>query len=324
MLAFVVAVVVGLYASTVLSQPTPPTFGPAAASVGPPTDPSYPANFGFYTPSTAATNKLSQYDHFIEITLASNSFDYVFGAYPGAVGINDYVAGVNAGKYFPQQYAPNPAVSRQLTTTYPCLPYDFQGCTDGSDPPCANNQSYLATYAKSINSACLPLLPIEMSSIINLVNNDNSGGDVAQGDADTAAWNTDPDHGNLLNYYYSNNGGKMNGFIFWGENGQSQVNNPGFPYYGTRTGGTAFSYYNLSLAVNAGIDNGVVPYLYQLASQYTLFDNFFRSTNGASDITYLAQFAGRLPAWGADGYTCAAPTDPTFGYNSTAPYSTLR
>lgn len=72
------------------------------------------------------------------------------------------------------------------------------------------------------------------------------------------------------------------GYIFWGENGLSNVNNPGFPLYGSRTGGTAFSYYNLSLAANANIDNGVVPYLYQLASQYTLFDSFFRSTNGAS------------------------------------------
>lgn len=96
------------------------------------------------------------------------------------------------------------------------------------------------------------------------------------------------------------------------------MNNPGFPYYGSRTGGTSFSYYNLSSPVNANIDNGVVPYLYTLASQYTLFDNFFRSANGASDIAYLAQFAGRLPAWGADGYTCAAASDPTYGTAATA------
>ena len=112
----------------------------------------------------------------------------------------------------------------------------------------------------------------------------------------------------------------VTGFIFWGENGLSYNNNPGFPLYGTRTGGTAFSYYNLSLSANANIDGGVVPYLYQLASQYTLFDNFFRSTNGASDITYLAQFAGRLPAWGSDGYTCAAASDPNYGTGSSAPY----
>ena len=110
------------------------------------------------------------------------------------------------------------------------------------------------------------------------------------------------------------------GFIYWAENGLSQVNNPGFPLYGSRTGGTAFSYYNLSSSVNTGIDNGVVPYLYTLASQYTLFDNYFRSVNGASDIAYLAQFAGRLPAWGADGYTCAATSDPKYGTAASAPY----
>ena len=205
------ALVLALLASLVLSQPTPPTFGPAPASSGPPTDPTYPANFGFYTASSAATAKLNKYSHFIEITLASNSFDYVFGAYPGAIGIQDYLTGLQSGKYTPQQYPSQPSVSRKLDTTYPCLPFDFQGCNNGTKAPCASNQSYLATYAASINSRCLPLQPIEMSSILSLKNNDNSGGDVAQGDADTAAWNTDPDHGNLLNYYYSNNGGKMNG-----------------------------------------------------------------------------------------------------------------
>ena len=195
----------------VLSQPTPPSFGPAPLSNGAPTDPTYPANFGFYSPSATATAKLGRYSHIIEITLASNSFDYVFGAYPGAVGISDYISGLQAGKYTPQQYPPNPSVSRQLSATYPCLPFDFQGCNNGTKAPCASNQSYLASYAASINSNCLPLLPIEMSSIINLVNQDSSGGDVAQGAADTAAWNTDPDHGNFLNYYYAQNGGKMNG-----------------------------------------------------------------------------------------------------------------
>ena len=206
------AFLLALLATTAVCQPTPPTFGPAPASNGPPTDPTYPANFGFYTPSSTATSKLSKYTNFIEITLASNSFDYVFGAYPGAVGIADYVSGLQSGKYTPQQYPPNPSVSRQLTATYPCLPYDFQGCTNHSiKAPCASNNSYLATYAKSVNSNCLPLAPLEMSNILNLQNNDNSGGDVDQGEADTAAWATDPDHGNFLNYHYSQNGGKMNG-----------------------------------------------------------------------------------------------------------------
>ena len=217
MLAFLTTALFGLWAAatTVLGQATPPTFGPAPASFGPPTDPTYPANHGYYTPSAAATSRLARYTNIIEITLASNSFDYVFGAYPGAMGIADYVAGVQSGRYTPQQYPANATASRQLSITYPCLPYDFQGCVTGS-APCANNVSYLASYAASINSNCLPLSPIEMSNIINLVNLDNSGGDVAQSQAETAAWNTDPDHGSLLNYYYSQNGGKMNGFIFWG------------------------------------------------------------------------------------------------------------
>ena len=207
------AATLALLACSIAAQSTPPTFSPDYRKPnGPPTDPSYPANFGFYTASSTATTKLNKYTNFIEITLASNSFDYVFGAYPGAVGIADYVSGVQSGKYVPQQYPSNPTVSRQLDTTYPCLPYDFQGCTTaGQKAPCASNQSYLATYAQSINSKCLPLLPVEMSNIINLVNQDNSGLDVSQGAADTAAWNTDPQHGNLLNYYYGVNGGNMSG-----------------------------------------------------------------------------------------------------------------
>ena len=206
------ALLLFLTVAVVLAQPSPPTFGPNTQTSGAPADPTYPANHGFYQPSAAAISKLNKYSHFIEITLASNSFDYVFGAYPGAVGISDYLSGLQSGKYTPQQYPPNPSVSRQLSATYPCLPMDFQGCTtQGAKAPCASNQSYLATYAQSINTPCLPLAPIEMSGILNLVNTDNTGGDVSQGAADTAAWNTDPDHGNLLNYFYSQNGGKMNG-----------------------------------------------------------------------------------------------------------------
>lgn len=124
-----VSLLVLLAAVPALGQSTPPTFGANTQTTGAPTDPTYPANFGFYQPSGTAINKLNKYSHFIEITMASNSFDYVFGAYPGAVGINDYLSGLQSGKYTPQQYPSNPSNSRQLSTTYPCLPYDFQGMT---------------------------------------------------------------------------------------------------------------------------------------------------------------------------------------------------
>ena len=157
-----------------------------------------------------------------------------------------------------------------------------------------------------------------MSAILSLQNAIWSFGDPSEyvdGEyyegADSGHWATDPEH-HFWNELYGLDGGLNDGFIFWGSNGRDyQV--PGFPVYSERTGGTGFSYYNLSLPLNAGIDGGTIPYIWQLAANYTLYDNFFKSVMGASDITFLAQAAGGLPQWGNSATACNDASNTLYG-----------
>ena len=308
-----------IQACVVVAQSTIPSFPPAPLPSGEPTQPANPAANGFYQPSPAAVSKLGKYTTFIELWFAGNSFDYLFGAFPGARGINEYNAGVASGQYTQQRYPSNAPASFQVNTVYPQLPYDFQGCTNPSlDWPCASNYSYLALWQQSQNLTSLPLAPIEMSAILSLQNAIWSFGDPSEyvdGEyyegADSGHWATDPEH-HFWNELYGLDGGLNDGFIFWGSNGRDyQV--PGFPVYSERTGGTGFSYYNLSLPLNAGIDGGTIPYIWQLAANYTLYDNFFKSVMGASDITFLAQAAGGLPQWGNSATACNDASNTLYG-----------
>ena len=86
--------------------------------------------------------------------------------------------------------------------------------------------------------------------------------------ADSGHWATDPEH-HFFVEVYGLDGGLNDGFIFWGSYGLDYTV-PGFPNYTERAGGTGFSYYNLSLGINAGIDGGTIPYIYHLAANYTL------------------------------------------------------
>ena len=298
-------------ACMVCGQPTVPTFASISAPNGEPSNPSTPAAHGFYQPSQAAIDHLNRYTTVIELWFAGNSFDYLFGAFPGVRGIDDYNAGVAAGTYAPQKFASNAPSSLQVNSAYPALPYDFQGCqAAGAKQPCSPNVSLLYSAAVASNGGQpFPLAPIDMSSIISLANRVYTWGDPNEADgADSGAWRTDPEHGSLLNYLYALDGGANDGFIFWGSNGQDYTV-PGYPQWSSRIGGTSLSYYNLSLPSNAALDGGTIPYLYQLAANYTLFDHFFASVMGASDVTFLGAAAGTLPPYDGVSSNCTAASN---------------
>ena len=153
------------------AQPTPPSYGPAPLPFGQPVNPAQPAANGYFQPSSSASTSLDQFDTFIELWFAGNSYDYLFGSFEGGRGIDEYLAGVKAGKYTQQRYPSNAPTSFKVNTVYPQLPYDFQGCVNPDlSYPCPLNYSILRTYEISQNLNSLPLTPIEMSQIISLKN----------------------------------------------------------------------------------------------------------------------------------------------------------
>ena len=110
-----------IQACVVVAQSTIPSFPPAPLPSGEPTQPANPAANGFYQPSPAAVSKLGKYTTFIELWFAGNSFDYLFGAFPGARGINEYNADVASGQYTQQRYPSNaPPPSRSTRSTLSC------------------------------------------------------------------------------------------------------------------------------------------------------------------------------------------------------------
>ena len=100
------------------------------------------------------------------------------------------------------------------------------------------------------------------------------------------AWAKDPAH-KFYSDIYSIDGGKMDGFSVLG----------GINAY-------TYSYYNTSLQGS---------YLWQLAHNYTLFDNFFKSFLGDSDINFVhGIMAGQPIYWGDSPTACQNVSSPYY------------
>ena len=215
------------------------------------TGPSAAAN-NAAAPSTAAKSKLGQYTNIINVWLGGSSFDYLFGAFPGANGIANAQA----------------SWSPQLTS-YGGTPYS---CLDTTRPV---EQS--AVPVPSTVPACWPNTgPFPVDQAVPLV--DASGNAIS--------WSHDPSH-NFYSDIYQMDGGKMDLYSAIG----------GINAYG-------ISYYNTSLSGS---------YLWTLAQSYTLFDNFFKSMFGDSDVNFLLGIAAGQPIyWGDSSTACYTPSSPYF------------
>ena len=95
-------------------------------------------------------------------------------------------------------------------------------------------------------------------------------------------WSSDPKH-TFYATQYNNNGGLMNGFA-WSAG---------------KAGEAALGYYDLTGS-----------YIFQLAMNYTLFDNFFQSVFGGVMINHMWMVAPQVPTWNST----ANPVCPTYIY----------
>ena len=101
-------------------------------------------------------------------------------------------------------------------------------------------------------------------------------------------WLGDPTH-TFYTSQYDINGGAMNGFVAWGG----------------KMGGMAMAHYDLTGS-----------YIFSLASNYTLFDNFFASAFGGVMLNHLYLVSGQAPLWNNTNATCPAtiPGGPTSNF----------
>ena len=97
-------------------------------------------------------------------------------------------------------------------------------------------------------------------------------------------WANDPKH-TFYATQYNQNGGLMNGFV-WSSG---------------KVGGVSMGYYNLTGS-----------YIFQLAQNYTLFDNFFQSVFGGIMVNHLYLIGAQVPTWN----TTANPVCPQYIYQS--------
>ena len=105
-------------------------------------------------------------------------------------------------------------------------------------------------------------------------------------------WSNDPKH-TFYATQYNDNGGLNNGFVW----ASGQV------------GAFGLAYYNLTGS-----------YLFQLAQDYTLFDNFFQGTFGGVQINHLWMVSASVPTWNLPGQPCPTTITQTYlinGANST-------
>ena len=212
------------------------------------TDPAVPADNNV-PPPQAAIDALNKYDHIINIWLAGNSFDYLFGAFAGANG----AARANAA-WNPQR--PGPYNTNPPNAPYSCLPTN------------ATKEFYPTNALPASVPLCWPntgMFPVDVA--VPLINS-TSGASVT--------WKNDPSH-DFYSDIYSINNGKNDLYVYYG-------------------GINAFSvsYYQTSLQGS---------YLWQLAQNYTLFDNFFKSSFGDSDINFLIGVAAGQPIYWGDSPT---------------------
>ena len=208
--------------------------------------------------TTAAKSSLSKYTNLITIYLTANSFDFLFGAYPGA---NNLQRALTQGLYN-QQLTENGYVglATGAAANFSCLPCDTVGYITNTSTPF--NQSY-CTAAGQAAGYCIPNAPFEVSSLI----------------PQNKTWSNDPKH-TFYATQYNDNGGAMNGFV-WASG---------------KVGGFAMAYYNLTGS-----------YIFQLAQNYTLFDNFFQSVYGGILVNHLYAVSSKVYTWN----TTASPACPT-------------
>ena len=101
-------------------------------------------------------------------------------------------------------------------------------------------------------------------------------------------WANDPKH-TFYATQYNDNAGQMNGFV-WGAG---------------KAGEAALGYYNLT-----------GQYIFELAQNYTLFDNFFQSAYGGVMINHLYMVSAQVAQWNSTASTAGpCPTSITQNYN---------
>jgi hypothetical protein len=226
---------------------TDPGSGPAANNVAPP---------------PAAVQKLQGYDHIINIWLAGNSFDYLFGAYPGANGVNTAIA-----NWKPQRQGFGGPIYSCLNTTDV---FEYYATLPSSVPQCWPNTGPFPV------DVAVPLYAADGTPI---------------------TWRHDPSH-NFYSDIYAIDGGLNDQYVYQG--GISAYN---------------VAFYNSSLQGS---------YLWQLAQNYTLFDNFYKSTFGDSDINFLVGVAAGQPIYWGDSLTaCQQVGGPYYTLTSFDPTTGL-
>ena len=99
----------------------------------------------------------------------------------------------------------------------------------------------------------------------------------------STTWPNDPKH-TFYATQYNDNGGAMNGFA-WASG---------------KVGAFGLAYYNLTGS-----------WLFQLAMNYTLFDNFFQSAYGGVMVNHLYLVSAQIPTWNVSGGPC-----PTYIYQT--------
>ena len=225
-----------------------------------------PAN-NYKTPSSAATTTLNKYTNIVHIYLTANSFDFLFGAYPGA---NNIPTALAQSTFHPQ--ITEAGYVGQNGTTFPCLPCDTAGYVTATSQPFNTSACTAQALAGLVPGACIPNQPFEISRLI----------------PSNVTWANDPKH-TFYATQYNDNGGQMNGFV-WGAG---------------KAGEAAMGYYNLT-----------GQYIFQLAQNYTLFDNFFQSTYGGVMINHLYMVSGQVAQWNSTATPLPArvPTSITQNY----------
>ena len=220
----------------------------------------------YKAPSSAATSKLNKYTNIVHIYLTANSFDFLFGAYPGA---NNIASAVNNGLYKPQ--ITESGYIGNNGTTFPCLPCDTAGYITATSTPYNLSACTTAALSGQVPGACIPNAPFEISSILPV----------------NVTWANDPKH-TFYATQYNDNGGQMNGFA-WSAG---------------KAGFAALGYYNLTGS-----------YLFQLAQNYTLFDNFFQSAYGGVLINHLYAVSAQVAQWNATASVSGVPCPTSITQN---------
>ena len=208
------------------------------------------------TVSAAATALLMKYDHFIIIQNNQESFDALFGAYPGTNNIARATANANTGA------TPNIPADR---TTQGYNQQINKPTNFGTNYPLTSNSVYTFTADTShspLNSlntsgfSSIPQGPFLFNTLYNITTNGSSLNHTVEANPPHEFWAT----------IYKINGGAMNGFG-WSTG---------------KSGALTMGYWNLTGS-----------FLFQIASQFTLFDQFFESAFGGPLLNHIYSIGGR-------------------------------